>query len=173
MEEVEEVEEEVEEAEEYEAPHVDEAPVQNEAPAQSQVPAYAEMTAAKMPSTKAAGTSRVSVDASDKSSRASSALSTAEPRYMITTTPSPSSAATMASATRAVSVPRRSSEVPAAISTRGAVPCSISRARLTAARARSGLWETTTIPTMFGYEPANSAASASKSKDMDAAPGSM
>jgi hypothetical protein len=106
-------------------------------------------TAAKMPSTNAAETSRVSMPASGTRSTASSALRTAEPRSMITTTPAPSSAATMASATRAASVPSRSSDVPAAISMRGAGPGTISSASSTAAWARRGLWETTTIPTIW------------------------
>ena len=80
-------------------------------------------------------------------SSASSALRTALPRSMSTTTPAGPSACSMACMIATASVPKVVSSSPAATSIRRGRPCSISAARATAERASVRLWETTTSPT--------------------------
>ena len=87
---------------------------------------------------------------------------------MITTTPSPSSAAATACATAVASVPRRSSDVPAAISIRR----SWAMHHLQRQGARAGPAVGDNNDPYHGYS-ASSAASASKSSDIEAAPGSI
>ena len=79
-------------------------------------------------------------------SSAISADSTALPRSMSTTTPSPSSAVWMASTMAVASVPNVVASRPAATAIRTWEPCSISDASATAESARARLWDTTTSP---------------------------
>ena len=93
------------------------------------------------------GVTRSRIDGSASRSSASSALSTALPRSMSTTTPPGPSTRSMASLMLTASVPNVVSSRPAATSIFTGRPCSISAASATAARARARLWETTTRPT--------------------------
>ena len=107
-------------------------------------------TAATMsPSTIGAeeSTTRSRAVGSSSRSRASSALRTALPRSIRTTTPAGPSTFSIASLTRTASVPKVCSSRPAATSMFTGRPCSISPARPSAAVASARLWETTTMPT--------------------------
>ena len=81
----------------------------------------------------------------------------------------------MASTICAASVPNVVSSSPAAIAMRICLPCSISCASATAARASARLCETTTSPTVTASHPpavANADAAAAISIAADVAPGS-
>ena len=114
----------------------------------SDAPAAARVTAATRPSTNGASDNTTGQSAaSPRSSKASSALSTALPRSMRTSTPSRDATRSMASFTRAASVPSTWLSRPAATSIGGGVPRTICRASSTAASASRRLWDTTTMPT--------------------------
>ena len=108
-------------------------------------PPDAETAATTSPSTKGAATTRASV--SGTSSQANCAFMTADPRSVMTMTPSPLSTEEMADAIAVASVPRLPSGRPAAHSMAGGHERTICIASSTAARASTAEWETATIPT--------------------------
>src|SRR5215218_4361170 len=91
------------------------------------------------------------VPSSISSSMASWAESTADPRSTRTSTPSPSSAAAMASAIRVASVPMPPSSVPPAAWMR--TSSAICPASSTTPSAILAEWDTTTRPTVTGPPP--------------------
>ena len=123
------------------------APRASAATSSSDAPPPAAAAAATAPSTSGAALSRTGPGAPSSISTANSALISALPRSINTSTPSGDMARSIAARTRSASVPRTpSSSIPPAASMASSSP-PISRARRTTPWARTSLWETTTIPT--------------------------
>ena len=128
------------------------APRASAATSSSEAPPFAEAAAATAPSTRGASLSRTR-EPSSTISVAISALMSALPRSISTSTPSSDSARSMAACTRVASVPTEPSSIPPAASIFTSSP-PISRASSTTPSASEALWETTTSPTMGArYNP--------------------